>query len=650
MERTNRTGWAGEKDHGLSTCCIRAARPGREASSFVVAAAGLVLAILGSCACISCSGPVEGIVSIPEIQGEAHVSPLLGQHVSGIEGVVVAISTRGDWSGFWMQDPIGDGDPDTSDGIHVQTDHNGQGDQASAGVAPVRVGDLVRIEGTVEEVAHPGELGVTNLVASQVTVVAHDQQIPEPVRLGLEGLEIPSRVIDDDGLTSFDPRSDVIDFLESLEGMRVRVDNAVVVGPTSRYGEIVVLADNGEGASPRSATGGILAAAGDLNPERLMVDDLLVRVPRVRVGDRFTGPIVGIMHYGYGFYRIVASSALPPVEAATVASEQTRLVGDAGHVTVATFNVENLSQGAKAERIQQLARIIASDLRSPDVLALQEVQDDSGRTDNGVVTAEATLERLAEAIVASGGPRYGWAQIDPIDGREGGVPGGNIRVVVLMNPRRVRAELDGQPGPLTEVRVLPGARISPSPGRIAPSDPAFAGGGPLGASRSRRSLVVMLRFGASRLILINNHLTSKGPDDRLLGSIQPPVRHSEPQRIEQARLIRNLVDRLLAEDAGARVIVLGDLNELEFRPPVTELESTGSLTDLIRRVPAAERYTYVYQGSSQVLDHILVSPALAGGAEIDVVHVSSDQPEAGRASDHDPVICRLAVPQAPASR
>jgi predicted extracellular nuclease len=156
----------------------------------------------------------------------------------------------------------------------------------------------------------------------------------------------------------------------------------------------------------------------------------------------------------------------------------------------------------------------------------------------------------------------------------------------------------------------------------------------------------MLRFGASRLVVINNHLTSKGADDRLLGSVQPPVRHSEAQRVAQARLIRELVDTLLAEGSLAGVVVLGDLNELEHRPPVVELESSGSLTDLIRQVPAPERYTYVYQGSSQVLDHILVSPGLADGAEVDVVHVDADVPANGRASDHDPVICRLAVPGA----
>ena len=87
-------------------------------------------------------------------------------------------------------------------------------------------------------------------------------------------------------------------------------------------------------------------------------------------------------------------------------------------------------------------------------------------------------------------------------------------------------------------------------------------------------------------------------------------------------------------------MVLGDLNDFEFSEPVKILESAG-LEDLILRAAKQDRYSYVYLGSSQVLDHILVSRALAGEAEVDPVHLNSDFPAADRASDHDPVLVKL---------
>ncbi|MGL4603075.1 MAG: hypothetical protein ACRCU9_02925, partial [Iodobacter sp.] len=54
-------------------------------------------------------------------------------------------------------------------------------------------------------------------------------------------------------------------------------------------------------------------------------------------------------------------------------------------------------------------------------------------------------------------------------------------------------------------------------------------------------------------------------------------------------------------------------------------------------------YTYVFEGNSQVLDHILVSPVLAGRAEYDVVHVNSEF--ADQASDHEPEVVRLTLPE-----
>jgi len=96
----------------------------------------------------------------------------------------------------------------------------------------------------------------------------------------------------------------------------------------------------------------------------------------------------------------------------------------------------------------------------------------------------------------------------------------------------------------------------------------------------------------------------------------------------------------MRNDPAARVVVLGDLNDFENSDAVSAIEKAG-LEDLVERLPLESRYSYVYLGNSQVLDHILVSESLTDGVEIEMVHVNAEFPAADRASDHDPVIVKL---------
>jgi len=107
--------------------------------------------------------------------------------------------------------------------------------------------------------------------------------------------------------------------------------------------------------------------------------------------------------------------------------------------------------------------------------------------------------------------------------------------------------------------------------------------------------------------------------------------------MQQARVVADFVDRLLAVDSSAHVIFLGDFNDFQFSPTLTTLRR--DLVNLTDQLPPSERYSYNFEGNSQALDHILISPALARGADYDIVHVSSEF--AGAASDHDPVVAKL---------
>jgi hypothetical protein len=111
---------------------------------------------------------------------------------------------------------------------------------------------------------------------------------------------------------------------------------------------------------------------------------------------------------------------------------------------------------------------------------------------------------------------------------------------------------------------------------------------------------------------------------------------SEGGVLVQARVVQEFVGRILAADPSAPVVVLGDFNDFQFSEAMTTL--AHDLTNLTDILPSSERYTYNFEGNSQALDHVLVSPALATGAQCDVVHTSAEF--ADGLSDHDPVRAR----------
>ncbi|KOV75039.1 endonuclease/exonuclease/phosphatase family protein, partial [Nocardia sp. NRRL S-836] len=131
-------------------------------------------------------------------------------------------------------------------------------------------------------------------------------------------------------------------------------------------------------------------------------------------------------------------------------------------------------------------------------------------------------------------------------------------------------------------------------------------------------------------------------DDPTFGRFQPPRTPSRVPRGEQTALLGEFARRLLDSDPNARLVLAGDFNDTEFSPPLRTLQNLG-LTDLPATLPKAQRYTYIYQGNAQVLDHVLLSPSLiAGSYDYDIVHVNAEF--ADQVSDHDPQLVRLTFP------
>jgi hypothetical protein len=177
-------------------------------------------------------------------------------------------------------------------------------------------------------------------------------------------------------------------------------------------------------------------------------------------------------------------------------------------------------------------------------------------------------------------------------------------------------------------------QLSSSPGRVDPVNVAFID--------SRKPLAGEFLFHDHKLFVIANHFKSKRGDPPLFGQFQPPVPAPESQRLLQARAVHDFVRRILEIDADANVVVLGDLNDFEFSPALATLQA-GVLTNLIERMPAAQRYTYIFDGNAEALDHILISRHLLPDSEVDIVHVNAEF--ADQASDHDPTVARLYLPR-----
>ncbi|WP_196517882.1 Ig-like domain-containing protein [Nostoc sp. WHI] len=580
-------------------------------------------------------------VQISDIQGAGHISPLTGQTVSNVAGIVTVTASNG----FYLQDPTPDSDDRTSDAIFVFT----------GSVAPtVSVGSSVLVSGTVTEFRPGGNadnLTKTQITAPTIVTVSTGNALPSATILGDGGRTIPTTVIDNDttgnietGTTTFDPAQDGIDFYESLEATLVQINNPVSTSPTANFGtseEIWVLADNGVNATGRTARGGSLISASDFNPERIQIDDLnnALVLPQVNVGTQLSN-IVGVVDYNFGNYEVLVSTAPTVVQNSTLEREVTNLTPTTNQLTVATFNVENLDPNDGATKFNNLANLIVTNLKSPDIINLEEIQDNNGATNDSVVDASVSYNTLIAAIAAAGGPTYQFRQIDPVDDTNGGEPGGNIRVGFLFNPARV--DFVDRPGgtstsstTVTNVSGVP--TLSDSPGLIDPTNTAF--------DRSRKPLVGEFTFNGETVYIIGNHFNSKGGDDPLFGVNQPPILSSEVQRQQQATIVKNFVESILAIDPNANVIVAGDLNDFEFSNPVTTLESAG-LTSLIETLPANERYTYNFEGNAQTLDHILASSNLVSKLDgYDVVHVNSEF--ADQDSDHDPSLARFNLNDAP---
>ena len=268
--------------------------------------------------------------------------------------------------------------------------------------------------------------------------------------------------------------------------------------------------------------------------------------PNHSQGDRLSD-VTGVMSYSFNSYELLVTEAVTVVADVTLGREATTLRGGRDHLTIASYNVENLDPGDGPVKYKLLADDIVYSLGAPDIIGLQEIQDANGLNGSDPLSGIVTAQLLIDAIAAIGGPNSGYIEIAPSSANStGGEPGGNIRNGFLFNADRV-SYVEGS--------------------AVLIDDPAFA--------CSRRPLVAEFLFNGQKVTLINVHFTSRIGSDPLWGSTQPPADAGDGARTAQAQAVSAYVNNALATNPALHFGVLGDFNGFYFEDGVGALERTS---------------------------------------------------------------------------
>ena len=561
-----------------------------------------------------------------EIQGDGAVSPLNGFTVSTDDNVVTATAPNG----FFMQTPAArtDGDVNTSDGIFVFT----------GGAPGVAVGDNVDVTGEVDEF-----FGFTEITSATVT----------PDGSGL----VPAAVVFDATVPSPDPSfpSCAIEF-ECYEGMLISIPDGTVTGPNQRFSSDTIAEVHITAAPARTFRepgiqfpGLVGLPVWDGNPEVFELDPNKLGLPNqiIPAGSPFTA--VGVLGFEFGGYELWPSS-LSFVPAPLPVPVRPR---DPGEFTIATLNLERffddvddppslaadgrerddfvVSTAEYLRRRAKLAAHILDVLDAPEVIAVQEVEKLGVLSD-----LAADIAALDPTVVYS-------AYLE--EGNDPGTidVGFLVRDTVWVDKVAQLGKAETFVNPLTfEDDIL----------------------------HDRPPLLLEARFPAENVVTDSDVFKFRvlGVHNRSLGGIEgPEALRVKVKRLEQAQSIATMVEDLQGPQGNKRFMVAGDFNAFEFTDGYVDVvgqikgdfdagDNELSGPDLVRPnlsnvvdtlIPAGERYSFIFRGSAQVLDHALISRKMekfTRGAEFGrgnadaAVDLENDDSTPLRSSDHDGLV------------
>jgi uncharacterized protein len=524
------------------------------------------------------------ITPIHVIQGNGAASPLAGQTGVTTEGIVTLLKTgsnagSGAASGFFLQTTDGnaDADPNTSQGIFVFT----------SSVPTVAVGDAVRVTGSVVEFN-----GLTEITSpTSISVQSTGNALPTAVALSTADLPPTGNFAQ--------PQ------LEKYEAMRLSAASLTTVAPTDNFFDVYTVitgqprpvrepgieANLTVPPDPTSGTPDCCIPRFDLNPERLKLDT------NGRAGSPNQGHtsnvvltnVAGPLDYAFNEYRLIAQA---PLTASTNMSAVAVPAPAAGEFTVGSFNIENFNNNATQR--QKAALAIRNVMRSPDIIGHAEIASLSA--------LQALATQVNNDAVGAGEPNPMYeARLIP-------AATGTQHVGFLVKTSRVRIDA------VTQERASD-TFINPNTGNPE-------------TLHDRPPLVLRATVepaGANLpVIVVVNHLRSFIDIGQDPGE-GPRVR---AKRKAQAESLAGLLQELQTNSPGVSVISVGDYNAFQFADgytdPVSVIKGTPTPDDqivvdqspdlvnpdffnLTDELPTADQYTFIFNGTPQALDHVLVN-------------------------------------------
>ncbi len=559
-----------------------------------------LLGLALSAACFAAPVALAAPIPISSVQGDGPASPLVGQNVT-VQGVVTGdFSGAARFDGFFIQDPVGDGNPDTSEALFVYV--NARSKLAGVEVVP---GDRVQISGRVSQ--YKGQTQISS---------------PTEIRLLGRGAPLEPQLIK----LSADLK------WQSLENMLVRFDETLIVAAQNdlqRYGTLKL--SNARlfnptnqrtieevVAEPQPAFSILLDdGSGDSYPKNNPYFD--AQNTR-RTGSTIAG-LTGIITELDGEYR-VQPTILPDLVDANPRPLAPPVVG--GTLRVAGANVLNYWTTFKnkenpnargADNAAQFERQSAKTMAAMkgldgDVLGVMELE-------NNPVTVAEFARRLNEAY---GNEQYA-AVVDP----QGGVGDDAIRVGLFYKPSKVE--------PVGPARAMNDRIFDRSPLAQTFRDKATGG----------------------VFTVIVNHFKSKGSAPQT-GDVDKGEGAWNLKRTQQAKKLVEFIDEMIMESRDPDVLTFGDFNAYGQETPIRFMREAG-LRHLNLRLPPEDRYSFSFNGQFGSLDHALVTPHLdaqvTGFGEwhinadepffntYDRLKVADFKPDPYRASDHDPFVVGL---------
>lgn len=541
----------------------------------------------GECHPPTDTGLALGLLPIGQIQGEGDVSPYVNEFVS-FQGIVTGHYEDQNAAGIVYYSLFIQDVPGRDDGNPLTSD--GLAIFLGRSQPDYTIGDLLLVHGLVTEFFGFTEIDYEGL---ELTRLSSGNPLPAAIPLPAENPE-------------------------ALEAMLVTLPDAVVVNPT--YGGC-----------------GLAVVPAGTNPSRIIrqqesdpVDTIIpvlhnsdvhcADFPDLKTGDQIGG-LTGPLTYNFDFFRIVhqdpAGLTITPAPFPPLPTPPTLA---ANQFSVASFNVENYfdtqddTGDPSAEPVPtatelalkqaKLVYAIANHLGCPTLVGIIEVEK------------ESLLLELAEQLRDGCGFTYQVSHRESADGR-------GIDVALLSDPGRVTIQNVQLRQSCTVLNTgITDLNADCPEGHTLFSRPPIE--------------VTMLIDGQPHLIYVNHFKSKRGGADT-----------TNPERLAQAEHINELAEAVLSEQPQARIMVIGDFNDYFLSPPLQKMTEEGPLDNALGQVAENERYSYIFSGASQLIDGLLLSPALVERlVAVQIMHVNADFPANWqsdtspehlpyRATDHD---------------